>query len=202
MLGKPNKLRRTKFRQLDDKPESMLFNADPRIKIKKATKLSPSLRQFKLDNSINITEAFARYGIVDACRQDLPNNYFDINSITNHLICGDSYYVLSKIPSDSIACVITSPRYWNTVDYGIESQYGQCSYEDHLAQLLQVWKECARVLRPNGKLCINTPILPVPKSLEDSQHTRHLKNTSNDIEFSILNNIRDPHRYSLYIWKK
>lgn len=133
MVGKSNKLRRTKFQKLDDNPASMLFVEDPRIQIKKASKLSPSLRQFKVDSSIDVVETFKRYGIVDAHQQDLAFSYYDLSHITNHLICGDSRYALSRIPSDSIACIVTSPPYWNTVDYGVEGQYGQCSYEDYLA---------------------------------------------------------------------
>lgn len=74
------------------------------------------------------------------------------------------------------------------------------SYEEYIESLLQVWIECERVLVPNGKLCINTPIMPIPKKII-KQHTRHLKNINNDIEFSILGNT-DLQRYSLYIWQK
>jgi DNA modification methylase len=63
-----------------------------------------------------------------------------------------------------------------------------------------VWEQCARVLRPNGKLCINAPIMPIPKEMI-RQHTRHLKNIAFDMEHMILSetNLR---RYSLFIWQK
>jgi DNA modification methylase len=63
-----------------------------------------------------------------------------------------------------------------------------------------VWTECARVLRPNGKLCINAPIMPIPKEMI-RQHTRHLKNIAFDIEHEILRQT-ELQRYSLFIWQK
>ena len=57
------------------------------------------------------------------------------------------------------------------------------------------------MLIPNGKLCINTPILPIPKAVMPEQHTRHLKNLNNDIEATILRELA-LERFSLYIWQK
>jgi DNA modification methylase len=89
------------------------------------------------------------------------------------------------------------------VDYGVEGQIGQSSYERYLDDLLDVWVEAERVLVPNGKLCINTPIVPVPKKVDNSTHTRVLKNLNNDIEFTILTRGRcSLQRYSLFIWQK
>ena len=63
-----------------------------------------------------------------------------------------------------------------------------------------VWKQCARVLRPNGKLCLNAPIMPIPKEVI-AQHTRHLKNIAFDMERRILGET-DLERYSLFVWQK
>jgi modification methylase len=48
------------------------------------------------------------------------------------------------------------------------------TYEAYLDDMQSVWTQCARVLRPNGKLCINAPIMPIPKAVIE-QHTRHLE---------------------------
>jgi modification methylase len=56
------------------------------------------------------------------------------------------------------------------------------------------------VLRPNGKLCINAPVLPIPKDMI-RQHTRHLKNIAFDIEHKILAETRLA-RYALFVWQK
>ncbi len=116
-------------------------------------------------------------------------------------VCGDSRAVMKEIPDESISLIVTSPPYWDLVDYGIHSQIGQSSYRQYLDDLLDVWIECERVLRPNGKLCINTPIVPVPKSRTPQRHTRELKNLNNDIEGTILQGTTLA-RFSLYVWQK
>jgi DNA modification methylase len=127
-----------------------------------------------------------------------------MNDYINKIICGDALQELKNIPSDSIALAVTSPPYWNLVDYNVDGQYGQCPYDEYLEQMLDVFAETERVLRPNGKLAIVTPIVPLAKSVDSSTHTRKLANISNDIEFKILNSprTRKLHRFSLYIWQK
>ena len=121
--------------------------------------------------------------------------------LPNSIVCGDSRNVLKKISSASVTLIITSPPYWDLVDYGVADQIGQSSYNQYLCDMLAVWKECERVLKPNGKLCINTPIVPVPKAKTPKRHTRELKNLNNDIESTILTNTGLT-RFSLYIWQK
>lgn len=120
----------------------------------------------------------------------------------NKIINDDALNALSKLPSECVALAVTSPPYWNVVDYGIRGQIGQTSYEEYLSDLLPIWKETERVLIPNGKLAIITPIMPIPKKIINDSHTRHLKNINNDIESSILQNIPQLQRFSLYIWQK
>ena len=120
----------------------------------------------------------------------------------DQIVQGDSETRLREIPSDCVALAVTSPPYWDVVDYEVEGQLGQTSYEHYLEQMLGVWRETARVLIPNGKLAIITPIMPIPKSQIGDQHTRHLKNIAADIESSILEEIPNLHRYSLFVWKK
>ena len=53
--------------------------------------------------------------------------------------------------------------------------------------MLQVWKECERVLKPNGKLVVNTPLMPMFKKVLDTHFNRHIFDINSDIEHSILN---------------
>ena len=121
--------------------------------------------------------------------------------IEDQIITGDAFAVLRGMPDECCHLAITSPPYWNVVDYGVEGQIGQSSYKKYLDDLLAVWRETARVLVPNGKLCINAPIMPVPKSVNGKQHTRELKDIAGDIRNSIvaagLMNL-----FSVYIWQK
>lgn len=120
----------------------------------------------------------------------------------NKVLSGDSLKVLKSIPDNCISLAVTSPPYWDVIDYEAKGQVGHSSYEQYIDDTLKIWKETCRVLIPNGKLAIVTPIMPISKAVINNQHTRHLKNINNDIEHSILANIEELHRYSLFIWKK
>ena len=121
-----------------------------------------------------------------------------INQLTNCLLHGDAAARMQSFPAGSIDLIVTSPPYWTAVEY--EGGRSWPSYEAYLADIQRVWNECARVLRPNGKLCINAPLMPIPKKVI-RQHTRHLKNIAADIEQQILSDT-DLERYGLCVWQK
>ncbi len=69
---------------------------------------------------------------------------------------------MDPVESGSVTLVVTSPPYWNVRDYGGDQiGFGQ-SYKEYVAALNRVWKECLRVLQPNGKIAINLQPLPIP----------------------------------------
>jgi len=110
---------------------------------------------------------------------------------------------MDEIADDSIRLIVTSPPYFNVKDYGVENQIGKSShsYEHYIESMLPVWKECLRILKPNGKLCINSPIMPMPKKDYSTHYNRDILNINNDIETSILQNT-DFFRYATIIWDK
>jgi len=122
--------------------------------------------------------------------------------VVDKIIQGDATATLRQIPPDCVSLAVTSPPYWDVVDYGVAGQIGQTSYEAYLGQLVEVWRETARVLAPNGKLAVVTPVMPIPKAQMGDQHTRHLKNIAADIEASILASVEGLERYSIFVWKK
>lgn len=120
---------------------------------------------------------------------------------------GDAAEVIARMPAGSVDLVITSPPYWTAVRYddgeveGGDAPGGQWpTYEAYLEDMYRVWAQCARVLRPNGKLCINAPLMPIPKEIIP-QHTRHLKDIAGDIGQMIVSRT-DLDRYGLFIWQK
>lgn len=123
-----------------------------------------------------------------------------IADIVGRLHHGKAASVMQAWPSDSVDLVITSPPYWTAVEYDGQTETWP-TYESYLDEMNAVWLECARVLRPNGKLCINAPIMPVPKAVIGEQHTRHLKNIAADLEQRILLD-GELLRYGFFIWQK
>ena len=132
----------------------------------------------------------------------IPDQSHWPDDLVDRIVCADAHDALRELPDECVALAVTSPPYWNVVDYGIEGQIGQTSYEDYLDEMMSVWRETQRVLIPNGKLAIVTPVMPIPKSQIGDQHTRHLKNIASDIEASILRELPGLHRFSLFVWKK
>ncbi|WP_299848017.1 site-specific DNA-methyltransferase [uncultured Paracoccus sp.] len=122
-----------------------------------------------------------------------------LEKMTGSFQAGAAADVMRLLPDSCIDLIVTSPPYWTAVEYDGESTEW-ATYEAYLDDMQRVWNECARVLRPNGKLCINAPIMPIPKAVIE-QHTRHLKNIAFDLEARILAGT-DLERYSLFVWQK
>ncbi|MFO8055737.1 MAG: site-specific DNA-methyltransferase [bacterium] len=172
-----------------------------RIEAKAPTKDDPALRRFIPNPAGDPDARLSRLGILDWRKNPLDDRLADIEEVADRIICADAEQALKSLPDESVNCIITSPPYWNVIDYGFQGQLGFCDYDEYLMQLLRVWRECERVLCPNGKLCIEAPVMPISKKVLANQHTRHLKNINNDIEAVILKHL-DLERFSLYIWQK
>jgi len=68
---------------------------------------------------------------------------------------GDSR-AMTEVEDGAVDLVVTSPPYWHIKDYGVPGQlgYGQ-SLHEYLKDLYRAWRECFRVIREGGRLCIN-----------------------------------------------
>lgn len=121
---------------------------------------------------------------------------------------------MSELPDFSVDLIITSPPYFNIKDYSKDgyqnishSQNKACdlgsidSFDEYIKGLLEVWKECFRVLRPNGKLCINVPLMPMLKKNLTTHHNRHIFDLQSEIQNSILKNTKF-FLMDLYIWNR
>ena len=57
---------------------------------------------------------------------------------------------------ESVQCVVTSPPYWGLRDYGTLGQLGlEPTPEEYVANMVEVFREVRRVLRPGGTLWLN-----------------------------------------------
>lgn len=74
----------------------------------------------------------------------------------NKIFCGNALDILKTLPSESVNMCVTSPPYYGLRDYGVEAQIGneQTPYE-YIQNLLLVFEEVNRVLKPDGTLWVN-----------------------------------------------
>ena len=69
---------------------------------------------------------------------------------------GDCISVLKTLDSQSVDCVVTSPPYYGLRDYGMDEQIGaEETPEKFVEKLVDVFRECKRVLRDDGTLWVN-----------------------------------------------
>lgn len=74
----------------------------------------------------------------------------------NVVLIGNTLDKIRVIPDNSIRCIITSPPYFGLRDYGMAAQIGQeKTPELYIQSLVDVFRECRRVLRKDGTLWVN-----------------------------------------------
>lgn len=72
------------------------------------------------------------------------------------ILTGDCRAVLATLPDESVHCVVTSPPYYRLRDYDMAGQIGlEDTSADFVAELVAVFREVRRVLRPDGTLWLN-----------------------------------------------
>ena len=121
---------------------------------------------------------------------------------------------MTELPNNSVRLIITSPPYFNIKDYSLDGyqkskraeklkgQIGDIlNYKKYIDEMLKVWKECERVLKPNGKLVVNTPLMPILKKNLNTHYNRHIFDINSDIEYSILNDTK-LFLLDVFIWNR
>lgn len=121
---------------------------------------------------------------------------------------------MNSLPDSSVDLIVTSPPYFNIKDYfkdGYQTEVVSAASEqdlgnvdcfaEYIQRLLLVWKECERVLKPNGKLCINVPLMPMKKREMHTHYNRDILDLQSAIQQSILKNT-GLFLMDLYIWQR
>ncbi|MCC6346448.1 MAG: site-specific DNA-methyltransferase [Nitrospirales bacterium] len=80
----------------------------------------------------------------------------EINLIGSMILRGDAYHIVSRLPKESVQCVITSPPYWGLRDYKIDGQIGlEGTLSQFINRLVAVFREVHRILKINGTFWLN-----------------------------------------------
>ena len=69
------------------------------------------------------------------------------------IMVGDALTRLRELPAESVHCVVCSPPYWSMRDYGVSDPAlvgSEPTLAEHLANLVAIFAEVRRVLRPDG----------------------------------------------------
>ena len=96
-----------------------------------------------------------RQGSKNANKKFLTDESPEINPFVNRIIRGDAQEVLALIPDRSIDLIITSPPYNFGHTYAQDPHDDTHEWNKYFDQLLLVWKECERVLKPGGRMAVN-----------------------------------------------
>ena len=91
---------------------------------------------------------------------------------TNHKLHLGDAREFSWITDSSVHLIVTSPPYWNLKGYNEHTgQLGHIAdYELFLSELDRVWRECARVLVPGGRICCVVGDVCIPRRKNKGRH--------------------------------
>lgn len=73
----------------------------------------------------------------------------------NRIICGDAEETLARLPEAAIDLIITSPPYNFGHAYASDPNSDTCEWNGYFDKLAGVWEQCARVLKPGGRIAVN-----------------------------------------------
>ena len=82
--------------------------------------------------------------------------YLRTNTVEPLFLCGDSYEVLKSFPTNSIDMAMTSPPYWGKREYDNMNGIGlENDFNKYIDNLLHIFSELHRVLKPTGSFWLN-----------------------------------------------
>lgn len=112
---------------------------------------------------------------------------------------------MDEVPDNSIHLIVTSPPYYNVKDYHRGEEHPEDigeveSYEKYLGMLSRVFQESERVLTPNGKLCVNVPLMPLEKDGK-KRYTREILNIPADVH-CVVQKATGLKFMDMYVWER
>jgi DNA modification methylase len=111
------------------------YNKERKVKDRKAKEVNRSQYYYANNNGFSQTNNL------------LPDEY------QNKIVCGDSFYILKKLPDNCIDLVFTSPPYNFGLDY--ESNEDAHHWDKYFSKLFEIFSECIRVVKYGGRIVVN-----------------------------------------------
>jgi len=100
-------------------------------------------------------KANVRKGSKDAKNSVLSSEPREILPFVNRIVCADAHQALARIPDRSVDLIITSPPYNFGHAYAQDPHDDTHEWNIYFEQLLNVWRECERVLKTGGRMAVN-----------------------------------------------
>jgi DNA modification methylase len=86
---------------------------------------------------------------------DIFNLYRDGQDVSPLFIFGEALSILKQLPSETIDFCMTSPPYWNKREYHHPGIGLEDTYQEYITDLLEVFEQVKRVLKPDGSFWLN-----------------------------------------------
>jgi len=95
--------------------------------------------------------------MIDAISYNLEKftTYLESSTVNPLLFSGNALDVLQEFPSESIDFCMTSPPYWGKRQYAGGGIGLEDHYQDYLRNLLSIFSQVKRVLKPTGSFWLN-----------------------------------------------
>ena len=92
---------------------------------------------------------------------------------TSHDLVNGDARLQSALPERSVHLVVTSPPYWTLKRYNDhDEQLGHfADYDEFIAALDEVWRNCYRALVPGGRLIVNVGDICLSRRKNNGRHT-------------------------------
>jgi DNA modification methylase len=108
---------------------------------------------------------------------------------THHeILLGDSRKLLSRIPRGAVDIIVTSPPYYDVVDYDHDSPDQLGNYHDYdafMEGMTKVFEGCQRALKPGGVMVVNTQDI-YKKTLSGAIHVDYIERCR-ELGFNLMN---------------
>ena len=126
---------------------------------------------------------------VEMARRRLANGEAHGPAGTRHeVLLGDSRKLVSQIPRGAVDIIVTSPPYYDVVDYDHDSPDQLGNYHDYatfLEGMTRVFDACSRALKPGGFMIVNTQDI-YKKTLSGAIHVDYIERCR-EIGFDLRN---------------